>query len=148
MGVKGRRVGAARVAQALAQSRGLITVAARIAGCSPDTIRAYMRRFEVCRVAFTDAQDAMGDIAEGALYRAITNSDPWAVQFYLKTKQRHRGYGDRAEVDVNATVSGGIRLDIEGFIRAVNEAVNDGASEDAASGGATIPTEDVVSVGG
>lgn len=136
------------MAEALAQSRGLITVAARIAGCSPDTIRAYMRKVEACRVAFTDAQDAMGDIAEGALYRAITNSDPWAVQFYLKTKQRHRGYGDRAEVDLNATVSGGIRLDIEGFIRAVNDAVNDGTPEDAVAGSATLPVEGVVPDGG
>ena len=122
MGIKGRRVGVERVVAALGQSRGLITVAARILGCDPESIRAYIRNHEVCRRAYNDAQDSMGDLAESALYRAITDRDPWAVQFYLKTKQRHRGYGDRSEVEMTTTLQGQVRLDIDGFIAAVNNA--------------------------
>jgi hypothetical protein len=136
MGLKGKRVGVERVVAALGQSRGLITVAARILGCDPDSVRAYIRNHEVCRTAYNDAQDSMGDLAEGALYRAITDRDPWAVQFYLKTKQRHRGYGDRSEVDMTSTVQvqGQVRVDIDGFIAAVN-AANTGRP------GHTDPTE-------
>lgn len=122
MGVRGKRVGVERVVAALGQSRGLITVAARILGCKPDSVRSYIRTHEECRVAYNDAQDSMGDLAEGALFRAITDRDPWAVQFYLKTKARHRGYGDRSEVEMTTTVQGGVRLDIDGFIAAVNNA--------------------------
>lgn len=117
---------------ALSQSRGLLTVAARILGCSRPTVYKYIRDYPECQAAYEDAQEAMGDVAESALFRAVSDRDPWAVQFYLKTKQRNRGYGDRSELDVTTTIQGQVKVDIDGFIAAIRAArVGDARSDDA-----------------
>jgi hypothetical protein len=42
----------------------------------------------------------VNDVAELKLYEAILHGESWAVTFCLRTKGRHRGYGDKAEVAV------------------------------------------------
>lgn len=86
-----------QVIDAIKETRGLISVAARRLGCSDSCIHGYAERHPTVRAAIEDARALMCDMAEGKLFGAVQNSEPWAIQFYLKTQGRSRGYGDRIE---------------------------------------------------
>lgn len=94
----GERYSAERVAEVLTECKGMITVAAKRLGCVPNTVRRYVRDYACCRQALEDAREAMGDTAELALYKAISNGEGWAIAFYLRTQGRGRGYVERQEV--------------------------------------------------
>lgn len=94
-----RRLKAQEVADALTASRGLVGPAARALGCDRSTVYRWKDRSATVRQAMDDAREAMTDLAEGALYKQVADGQPWAVQFYLKTIGKHRGYVERSEVD-------------------------------------------------
>ena len=89
---------AAKVALALTETKGMITLAAKRLGCAPNTVRRYVREYAACRQALEDARAEMGDTAELKLYKAVTDGEPWAITFYLKTLGKDRGYTERQEV--------------------------------------------------
>lgn len=93
-----RRLKAQEVADALTASRGLVGPAARALGCDRSTIYRWRDRSVTVRQAMDDARESMTDLAEGALFKQISQGEAWAVQFYLKTQGRHRGYIDRREL--------------------------------------------------
>ena len=68
-------------------------------GIHRSTIYRMMERHPDVAEAVDEARDYTTDIAEAALYRAIRRGEPWAVQFYLKTQGKRRGYVERTEVD-------------------------------------------------
>ena len=92
------RYPAERVAAALTETKGMVTLAAKRLGCSPTTVRRYVKGHASCRQALDDAREAMGDTAELALYNAIIGGEGWAIAFYLRTQGRNRGYVERQEV--------------------------------------------------
>ena len=108
----------AEVTNALNQSKGMVTIAARILGCVPNTVQAYIDRYPDVREARQQEREAMTDVAELALYKAIQSGEAWAVCFYLKTQGKQRGYVERSEVDHSGTVVQEHRGAIE--IRAVD----------------------------
>lgn len=87
------------VLAALTEHHGLVSVAARQLGIARSTIYRMMERHPDLAAAVDDARDYTTDVAEAALYRAIRRGEPWAVQFYLKTQGKRRGYVERTEVD-------------------------------------------------
>ncbi len=91
------RFTAQQVADALAQAKGFVSVAARNLGCADNTVRNYMERYAVCKQAVKDARESMIDIAEGRLYQNINSGDNTAIIFFLKTQAKHRGYIERYE---------------------------------------------------
>ena len=84
--------------KALEESRGLISPAARILGCSRDTVRSYMKEYAEVALAERDAREATTDVAERKLYQAIENGEAWAICFYLKCQGKQRGYVEKAEI--------------------------------------------------
>jgi hypothetical protein len=96
------RFTAQQVADALHAVRGMTTLAARHLGCDPKTIQRYVRTYTSVADALRDEREAVTDIAELALYKAIQEGEPWAVQFYLKTQGRARGYVERQQIDARA----------------------------------------------
>jgi len=83
---------AAKVAGAIKACHGVLTYAAKILGCSRQTIMNYCRDHAICRQAQLDAREEMCDFTEGQLFAAIQDREGWAVRLYLTCQAKHRGY--------------------------------------------------------
>lgn len=92
------RLSAKKVAAELRRTRGMVAVAARSLGCNRSTVYDYIRKYASVREARDEAREFTTDTAELKLYEAIQAGDPWAVQFYLKTQGKDRGYTERTEL--------------------------------------------------
>lgn len=88
-----------QIIKALADTRGLVSLAARHLGCSPTTIRSYAKKYKSVAEALKEEREKMTDIAELSLYNKIQEGEGWAVCFYLKTQGKSRGYVERQEID-------------------------------------------------
>ena len=87
-----------QIIDALQGTRGMVYVAAQRLGCSHNTILARVAKSDNIRAVLVAERGKMGDTAELKLIQAIQAGQPWAVQFYLKTQAKDRGYTDRVEV--------------------------------------------------
>ena len=87
-----------QVIQAIRETKGLVSLAAKRLNCHPDTVRRYAARYPTVAAALREERAAMTDVAELALYSAIQRGEPWAVTFYLKTQGKDRGYTERIDV--------------------------------------------------
>ena len=96
-----RKYTAEQMIDALAESMGMISPAARKLGCSRDTIRRYLAEYPEIAEAIEDANEEVNDIAELKLLDAIKRGEAWAVCFYLKCMAKDRGYIERAELTGN-----------------------------------------------
>ena len=88
-----------QVIDALAESMGMISPAARTLGCSRNTITTYMKEYPEIAEAISDANEEVNDVAELKLYDAIKRGEAWAICFRLKTRAKNRGYIEKAEVE-------------------------------------------------
>ena len=93
-----RKYTAEQMIDALAESMGMISPAARKLGCSRDTIRRYLAEYPEIAEAIEDANEEVSDIAELKLLDAIKHGGAWAICFRLKTKAKNRGYVEKAEL--------------------------------------------------
>jgi Transcriptional activator of acetoin/glycerol metabolism len=83
---------------ALTETKGQITLAARRLGCSYNTIRSYMEKYPEIAETLTEESEKMGDAVELALYdEAVNKRNVAALIFLAKTKFKHRGYVERTE---------------------------------------------------
>ena len=94
-----RRVTKAEALEAIRANHGLMTATARALNCHRATLYRLIERHPDLQEAIDEARDMTTDVAEAALFRAIRQGQPWAVQFYLKTQGKTRGYVERQEVD-------------------------------------------------
>jgi len=88
------------VIRALEKSKGMITHAAKLLKCHPDTIRNYIRDIPEVAKAVADQREGFLDDAENALHQAVIRGEGWAVCFMLKTIGRERGYKEKQEIEV------------------------------------------------
>ena len=88
----------AQVIQAIRDTRGLTSLAAKRLRCSAETVRNYCRRYPTVAQAMREEREAMLDVAELSLFTAIQEREAWAVCFFLKTIGRARGYIERHEL--------------------------------------------------
>lgn len=95
---KKREQTALRIIDAIRESSGLLTLAAKKAGLGYTTIWRYTQDYPSVKQAVIEAKERMIDFAEGKLYENIKEGDNTAIIFYLKTQAKHRGYIERAEV--------------------------------------------------
>lgn len=95
---KKREATALRIINAIGESSGLLTLAAKKAGLGYTTVWRYTQDFPSVKQAVIEAKERMIDFAEGKLYEKIKEGDNVAIIFYLKTQAKHRGYIERAEV--------------------------------------------------
>jgi hypothetical protein len=101
---KTHRYSASRVAEALTKAHGMVTVAAQLLGCSPDTVDSYVKKFAVCAQAKQTARNAILDEAELRLVQAIRRDEAWAIAFCLRTIGRSRGYVEGVDVNLSVTI--------------------------------------------
>ena len=88
----------AQIGDALTITKGMVFLAARELGCAPNTIRDRLGKSETLQNLQQALRGATTDTAELKLYTAILAGEPWAIQFYLKTQAKDRGYTERTEI--------------------------------------------------
>ena len=101
---KGEKFTAAQVIDAIRQTKGMLTVAARKLGCDPHTIYRYVREYPTVAAVVKEQRESVTDMAELALYKAIQEGEGWAVCFYLKTQGKGRGYIERQEIEHSGAI--------------------------------------------
>jgi len=103
--------------EAIRKNKGMVYLAARAIGCTPQTVYNYAKRYKKVQAAINAERGTMIDEAELVLWKAVKNGEAWAVSLTLKTIGKHRGYVERQEVTgadgdaVEIRVVGGINLD-------------------------------------
>lgn len=88
----------AKVEEALRAAGGIYTVAAQMLKCAPNTIKGYVLRHPKLLEVVEEVTERHLDVAEQQLLLLVGQGNLGAVTFYLRTKGRHRGYGDKLEV--------------------------------------------------
>ena len=128
---------AEQMIQALRETKGQITLAARRVGCAYNTMRRYVDEYPSVKAVLEEENAVMGDAVELALYdEAVNKRNTAALIFLAKTKFKERGYTERhdiglalsPEVQAMAQQLGINKADIvrefEALIRAEAERVN------------------------
>lgn len=80
------------IAEALRKTKGMVYVAADLIECSPNTIKSRLKKYAWLREVKDAAKEMTKDVTELKLFEAIQRGEPWAIQFYLKTQAKDRGY--------------------------------------------------------
>jgi hypothetical protein len=88
-----------KIRAALIECKGMVYIAAQRLGCSLNTIKARVAKSRALQETLDAARGMTGDTAELKLYQAIQEGEPWAIQFYLKTQCKTRGYSEKVEID-------------------------------------------------
>ena len=99
-----------QIGDALKDTKGMLYLAAKKLGCSPDTVRNRLKKTEALRNLQEALRGETTDTAELKLYTAILAGEPWAVQFYLKTQAKDRGYTERTETEISGSEGGEIKI--------------------------------------
>jgi hypothetical protein len=97
---------------ALKQADGLISPAADILGVARTTLQMRLRKNPDLKQYQIEIVEATKDKAESKLQQAIDNGDSWAIQFYLKTQARDRGFGDQLLMNLSS-VNANINVDYD-----------------------------------
>lgn len=93
------------VIKALENAGGFKAAAARALKVSRPTLDSYLERWPEVKQAYENVNEAELDNSERTLFDLRDNSASDAVrlraaEFHLNKKGRHRGYGDRALIDI------------------------------------------------
>lgn len=115
-GQDGRTVTDAQIADAIRESRGMLSVAARHLGVSDRALRYRLAKSEELERVRYEAREANKDLAESALLKAIEKGEAWAVCFYLKCQARDRGYMERIDVQQDSHVHHSGNVDIRAVV--------------------------------
>jgi hypothetical protein len=83
--------------QAIEESHGLVTQAAKKLGVDRSAIYKARDRHPAIKQALEDSREQTTDIAESKLYQQINEGNITAIIFYLKTQGKNRGYIERQE---------------------------------------------------
>ena len=85
------------VIEAINQSNGMLSVAARRLGLDRRTMYKIIDRYPVVKKAVKEAREYNLDLTELKLQQAVREGEAWAVIWTLKTQGRERGYIERVE---------------------------------------------------
>ena len=95
-GINGYKID--EVIKAIHDANGLLAPAARILGCSRNTMYNYARKYKTVQQAIDEARDTTLDFAEQQLMKAVKAGSVPAIMFLLKTVGKSRGYVERQEL--------------------------------------------------
>jgi len=89
------------VIEAAYKGKGKTTIVAHLLGCTPETVRNYVKRYRTVAIAFEEARhtfkSGLVDKAELKLEEAVMDGKAWAVRYALATQGKDRGYTERVE---------------------------------------------------
>ena len=87
-----------QIIQALKESNGLVSLAARRLGCEPQTIYNRAKRVKSMKEVIENCRSELVDLAEDKLRGQVLAGEGWAVCLVLKTLGKNRGYVERSEL--------------------------------------------------
>ena len=136
------RIPTDRIIQALRETNGLVSLAAKRVPCSITTINVRRKRVQAVEQVIQECRGELVDLGELALRKAVLSGEPWAVGLVLKTLGKERGYSERHETDIT---SGGKPLQPpvsdDGFNRALStlaDAIRETLPGEGAESGGTV----------
>jgi len=95
-----KRLSDSQIIEALKEHRGIIKYAAKALGVPRSTIYRRIQKSQKLKEAFNEAREDLIDEVENALiWKAILEGDITAIIFLLKTIGKHRGYGEKREME-------------------------------------------------
>lgn len=95
---RSKRFSGKAIREALKRTRGNVSLAATMLGCSRETIYQHTTADE--RKAIKDeAYSDLVDMAETMLTQAVKRGEKWAVQFTLERMGRERGWGNATQIE-------------------------------------------------
>ena len=95
-----RKFSNARMIEAIQKAEGNLSAAARMLKTTRRTVHRYVSDYEDVRAAYEEANDTVLDVVENKLIEQAKLGLPEQVRFFLRTKGRSRGYGDRLDSHV------------------------------------------------
>lgn len=104
---------AKQVIDALEASRGMVYLAARRLGCSPQTVLNYCKRYPSVEAAKQTQRGELIDTAECKLWESVERGEAWGISLVLKTLGKERGYVERTEHTGNREEPVNIRVQYE-----------------------------------
>lgn len=87
-----------QVIDAIRESKGILTVAARKLDCSRSTLQRYVSNYPTVTQAVNDERESLLDFAENQLFQQVKDGNITAIIFTLKTIGKSRGYVERQEL--------------------------------------------------
>lgn len=101
-----QKYSAEQVIEAIKQSNGIITTAAKALGCARGTINNYVNKYVTVADALEETRETTLDFVENQLMKQIQNNNLTAIIFFLKTQGKNRGYNERTEFtgDLSGTI--------------------------------------------
>lgn len=93
-----RKIPAEDVIDALYKANGNVSQAARILGCSRQTVHNKINNLVTVKEAYEDARETRVDWMESKLDENIEEGDTRAIIYGLTTMGRTRGYGKQVAV--------------------------------------------------
>lgn len=100
----------AEMTEALRESRGFVSAAARRLACDAQTVYNYMERYPELKEIRKEAKEAEKDLAEMMLGKMIRDGQFPATCFFLKTQARDRGYVERQEHEISGNDSRPVKV--------------------------------------
>ena len=96
----------AEIIDALQKTGGVISETAKLLELSSvASFRARVRSTPALQEALDEIREQTKDLAEGNVISALKSGDKDMSKWYLASLGRDRGYGNRAEIDLNARVT-------------------------------------------
>ena len=86
--------------QALTKALGVVKMACESVGISRQTHYNWLKQDEAYKAACDNLPEIVLDFAEHHLHKLISQGNPAATIFILKTKGKKRGYVERQEIEV------------------------------------------------
>ena len=90
---------------ALRNNLGNVTLACQQCNIGRRTHYDWMANDPDYAAAVDDIADEAIDFAENTLFKAMKGGDVTATIYYLKTKGKKRGYTEKADIDLNGTIT-------------------------------------------
>lgn len=97
----GRRIGKKKLIEAIKKFSGNVSAAADFLGFSRHTVYNAIERWDLQGI-LDEARERNLDELEDELYTQAKNGNITALIFALKTQGRHRGYSEKAYLEVDA----------------------------------------------
>lgn len=83
----------------------MLFLAAKKLGCPPEYLKKRVDEVSYLKMVMDYEREMTKDYVELKLIEAIQKGESWALKFYASTQMRDRGYGDKSEVTLNASIS-------------------------------------------
>ena len=99
------------IVESIKKHHGLLSVVAEDLGISSSSLSRVASRRAIVGRALHDAREKMGDYAESKLFKLIEQGNQRAIEFYLSSCHRRRGYG----VQSGEALSSGDRPRVSNF---------------------------------